>query len=292
MPAEIVTGLVMAIAMYFGLAPRFNTYLYRRLLFFPTRFPSDFAGVPALEGVGGEDVYFKGQMGQTLNGWYFRKPESEYHILFNHGNSGNLTIRHHISRLMVKAGYSVFVYDYQGFGRSDGLPTVHGICSDGEAAYDYLVHERGVDPEKIILYGESLGCSVAAHLSTARTHRGLILQSGFASLKRIACLHFPWLQLYPSALFPTPALDNFSIVKESKAALLIIHGDLDRVIPVRHSIDMYEAAACSKHLVRLPGTAHGDVWSTAENEFLEALTNFPKSFANRNELRGERVNQV
>jgi fermentation-respiration switch protein FrsA (DUF1100 family) len=269
----------MAVAMYFILAPRFNTYLYRSLLFFPSRFPSDFPGVPALEGIAGEDVYFKGSMGQTLNGWYFHRPDSEYHILFSHGNSGNLTIRHHLSKLMLRSGYSVFVYDYQGFGRSSGLPTIHGICSDGEAAYDYLVNERGVNPDKIVFYGESLGCSVAAHLSTVKPCRGLIMQSGFASLVRIACLHFPWLHLYPSALYPKPALDNLSIVREAKVPILFIHGDLDRVIPVQHAVDMYEAAAGVKHFVRLPGTAHGDVWSTAEKEYVEALESFPKNFS-------------
>jgi len=275
--------------MYVVLAPRFNTYLYRSLLFFPSRFPPDFAGVPTLEGVVGEDVFFKGDMEQTLNGWYFSKADSEYHILFSHGNSGNLTIRHHLSRLMVMSGYSVFVYDYQGFGRSSGKPTVHGICSDGRAAYDYLVNERGVDPAKIILYGESLGASVAAHLSTEKTCSGLILQSGFASLVRIGCTHFPFLRLYPPSLYPKPALDNLSIVRDSKMPLLLIHGDLDKVIPVQHAVDMFDASGSgAKHFVRLPGTAHGDVWSTAEKEYVEALRAFPGSFVNAGAAVGER----
>ena len=279
MPAEIVTGLGMVLAMYIILAPRFNVYLYRSLLFFPSKFPPDFAGVPALESVAGEDVYFTGSMGQTLNGWYFHKGDSEYHILFSHGNSGNLTIRHHLTKLMLRSGYSVFVYDYQGFGRSSGKPTIHGICSDGEAAYDYLVNERGVNPSKIVLYGESLGCSVASYLSTVRPCQGLILQSGFSSLTRIACKHFPLLHAYPPSLYPKPALDNLKIVKNAKVPLLIIHGDLDRVIPVQHAVDMFEAAPGKKHFVRLPGTAHGDIWSTAEQEYLEALSAFPQNFA-------------
>src|SRR5206468_3134820 len=107
----------------------------------------------------------------------------------------------HITRLMLLAGYSVLVYDYQGFGRSSGRPSVDGILSDGAAAFDYLVKERGIDPHRIVLYGESLGVSVAAHLSTIRDCGGLVLQSGFASLSRIACKHFPFLRIYPTALF-------------------------------------------------------------------------------------------
>lgn len=274
-PAELLTGALLAIAFYLGLAPRINIPLYRQLLFFPARFPIDFPGLPTLEGISGEDIFFKGEMGQNLNGWYFQKPDSEYVILFNHGNSGNLTIRHHISRLMILAGYSVFVYDYQGFGKSSGRPTIDGIVSDGAAAYDYLVKERGIDPSKIILYGESLGVSVAAHLSTIRECQGLILQSGFASLTKIARTHFPLLHIYPTALFPQPAFDNVNILKNTTVPLLIIHGELDKVIPVQHAADLYQAHAGMKKFVRLPVTAHGDVWSTAEREYLDALVEFP-----------------
>ena len=276
MPAELLIGTLLALALYISLAPRFNVPLYRRLLFFPARFPRDFSGLPVLEGIAGEDVYFSGDRGQNLNGWYFDKPESEYVILFNHGNSGNLTIRHHISRLMVLSGYSVFVYDYQGFGRSSGKPTTDGICSDGEAAYDYLVHTRGIQPERIVIYGESLGVSVAAHLSTVRDCSGLILQSGFASLSRIACQHFPLLRIYPTSLYPQPCFNNIEILKNSSKPLLIIHGDLDRVIPVQHAQDLYQAHPGTKKFLRLPATAHGDVWSTAENEYLAAMLEFPQ----------------
>jgi fermentation-respiration switch protein FrsA (DUF1100 family) len=276
-PAELLTGALLASAFYIGLAPRINIPLYRQLLFFPARFPVDFPGLPTLEGVTGEDVFFKGEMGQKLNGWYFQKPDCEYVILFNHGNSGNLTIRHHISRLMILSGYSVFVYDYQGFGRSSGRPTIDGIVSDGAAAYDYLVNERGVDPRKIILYGESLGVSVAVHLSTIRECQGLILQSGFASLTSIARRHFPLLRIYPTSLFPQPAFDNIAILKNSTKPLLIIHGELDKVIPVQHAADLYQAHGGMKKFVRLPATAHGDVWSTAEREYLEAMMEFPQT---------------
>ncbi len=280
MPIEILTG-ALALVLYFVLAPRFNNGLYRRLLFFPARFPRDWEGIPCLEGIDGEDVFFTGENNQRLNGWYFEKPDSDFVILFNHGNSGNLTIRHHMSRLMIKAGYSVFVYDYQGFGRSTGLPTVDGICSDGLAAYDYLVKQRGIEPERIILYGESLGAAVATYLSTLRQCSGLVLQSGFASLRRVATEHFPLLRIYPAGLFPLPPLDSLSTLEKSDVPLLLIHGKLDRVIPVRHSHDMHRAAGGIKRFLLLPGTAHGDIWTTAEDEYIEELSGFPQHFRER-----------
>jgi hypothetical protein len=257
------------------MAPRINTPFYRCLLFFPTPIPLDFPGPPTIEGIAGEDIYFDGSMSQRLNGWLYLRTESPYTILFSHGNSGNLTIRHHLCRLMLLSGFSVFVYDYQGFGRSTGKPTVEGICSDGAAAFDYLVGKRGVDPARIVLYGESLGVSVASHLSSIRQCRGLVLQSGFSSLRTIASEHFPLLRIYPKALFPSPPLDNIEILKASMLPVLLIHGELDRVIPVKHSIDMYHAASGPKRFLRLPGTAHGDLWTTAEREYVETLSSFP-----------------
>lgn len=267
-------GASLASAVYLGFAPRVNDPLYRNLLFFPTRFPRDHTGVPALEEISGEDIYFKGDMGQRLNAWYWRRPDSKFVVIFNHGNSGNITIRENLSRLMLRSNCSVFVYDYQGFGRSDGRPSVKGICSDGRAAFDHLVNEMGFAPENILLYGESLGASVACHVSTQRTPAGLVLQSGFASLRRISLEHYPFLHIYPPALFPKPALDNISIVRKLEVPLLLIHGELDRVIPVKHSIDMYEAAACRKHFLRLPATAHADIFSTASEDYVRTLTEF------------------
>lgn len=270
----LLTGASLASALYLALSPRVNTLLYRNLLFYPVPFPRDYEGIPTLEGIEGQDVWFESGAGQKIHGFFWRNPRAQFVVQFNHGNSGNITIRHFLARLLTLAGCSVLVYDYQGFGKSSGKPTVDRICSDGVAAYDYLVNTAGFKPEQVILYGESLGAAVATHVSTVRPAAGIILQSGFASLRRIAVESFPFLSVYPSALFPMPTLDSLSILSRPHPPVLFIHGDLDQVIPVHHSVDMYAAAVGKKTFLRLPQTGHGDISSSAPDQYVEAVTKF------------------
>jgi|AGTN01.1.fsa_nt_gi Dipeptidyl aminopeptidases/acylaminoacyl-peptidases len=270
----LLTGASLASALYLAFSPRVNTVLYRNLLFYPVPFPRDYEGVPNLEGIDGEEVWFDSGSGQKIHGFFWKNPRAQFVVLFHHGNSGNITIRHFLARLLTLAGCSVLVYDYQGFGKSSGKPTVDGICGDGTAAYDYLVNSVGFAPEQVILYGESLGAAVATHVSTVRTSAGIILQSGFASLRRIAIESFPILVMYPTALFPMPTLDSMSILSRPHPPVLFIHGDLDQVIPVHHTVDMYAAAVGKKSFLRLPQTGHGDISSSAPDQYVSAIKKF------------------
>jgi uncharacterized protein len=271
---SLLTGASLASALYLALCPRVNTLLYRGLLFYPVPFPVDYEGIPKLDDIEGEDVWFDNSAGKKIHGFFWKNPRAHFVVLFNHGNSGNITIRHFLARLLALTGCSVLVYDYQGFGKSNGKPTVDAICSDGIGAYDYLTKTRGYKPEQIILYGESLGAAVATHVSTVRPAAGIILQSGFSSLRRIAVESFPVLAVYPTALFPLPTLDSMAVLTRPHPPVLLIHGDLDQVIPVRHSIDMYNAAVGKKTLVRLPHTGHGDISSSAPDLYVEAISKF------------------
>ena len=191
--------------IYLLMSPRVNKLVYRPLMFFPVSFPDSVTEVPSLEGIVGKEYFFKGKSGQSIHGWHWHNPKAKYTFLFSHGNSGNLTIRLETSRHLLNAGASVFVYDYQGFGKSTGSPSVEGICEDAETAHDFLVRDLGLKESDILLYGESLGAAVSTYLSTVRECSGIVMQSGFSSLKRIAREHFPLLSLYPDLLFPRPS---------------------------------------------------------------------------------------
>lgn len=260
--------------LYVLLAPRLNHLVYRPLMFFPVSYPENISEVPDNAGVSGKEVYFEGGMGQKLHGWYWENPGAKFTFLFSHGNAGNLTIRIDTCRHLIESGCSVFVYDYQGFGKSSGKPTVEGICSDAVAAYDYLVNEIGCSHKNVLLYGESLGVAVSTHLSTARECSGLILQSGFYSLQRIAKEHFPLLNVYPEALFPKPTLDSGAILKEPHPPVLIIHGAQDTVIPVEHALELYEVAVGRKKILELPFSNHSNIWSDSSNSCKETLGEF------------------
>ncbi len=228
--------------------------------------------VPCLEGIQGKNIDFESKNGQRLNGWYYKQSESRFTILFNHGNAGTIENRTGICSLLLKAGYSVFLYDYQGYGYSEGFPSISGIVEDSVSAFDYLTKNLGQKPEEIIVYGESLGVAVSCHLSDHRKCAALILQSGFSSLKAIAGYRYPILRLYPKWLYPLPGLDSLSVLKRSKLPVLIVHGKLDAVIPYSHSEEMFKAVSHErKQFVFYTDCAHSDICAIKPTEYLEAL---------------------
>ncbi|MCW5822502.1 MAG: alpha/beta hydrolase [Cyanobacteria bacterium TGS_CYA1] len=228
--------------------------------------------VPCLEGIQGKNVDFESKNGSRLNGWYYKKSESRFTILFNHGNAGTIENRAGICSLLLKAGYSVFLYDYQGYGYSEGIATISGIVEDSVAAFDYLTNNLEVKSDEIMIYGESLGVAVSCHLSDQRKCAALILQSGFSSLKAIAGYRYPILRLYPKWLYPLPGLDSLSVLKRSKVPVLIVHGKLDAVIPYSHSEEMFNAVNHDKkQFVSYADVAHSDICTVKPQEYVEAL---------------------
>jgi len=273
--AFIVISLIAVAALYVVLCPRFNYALYRPLLFHPVSLlGSDINEVPDVAGVTGESVTFKNPVGNSLYGWFYQKSGARYTVLLSHGNGGNVTYRQDTAAVLLDSGASVLIYDYRGYGNSEGLPTVDGICDDAVSAYDYLANVRGVTSDRMVLYGESLGCAVTTNLSTRRKCAGIILQSGFASLTQIAAEMFPVLAIYPGRLLADPPLNNLSIVKEQHPPLLIVHGHQDEVVPFSHAVAVFQAASEPKQMLELPSCGHNDISVSAIPEFRRALTDF------------------
>ena len=269
-----LSGISLAVGVYVALAPRMARPFYRQFLFHPDPYPHDIEAAPCLGEFQGEDVYFLSRRGKRLHGWIFENPGAKDWMLVSHGNAGNIVNRTELIRLLLNAGVSVFIYDYQGYGRSEGKPDIPDICFDGEAAYDFLVAEKKVRQESIILYGESLGASVAGYISRVRRSKALILQSGFASLERIARESLPLLRIYPDFLFPQSFLNNIAVLQQPHPPVLIAHGVNDAVIDFAHAHHLYNTAVGKKILLELPETAHSDITISAPDKFQQAITEF------------------
>lgn len=262
-------------ALYLGLSPRLAPKLYASRLFRPYVFPEGMWDTLDIDGVPREDVYFNTVDGSRLNGWFFDTPGATKTILFSHGNTGNLTGRLNLVKLLIDAGAAVFIYDYRGYGKSKGVPTVRGICEDGVVAFDYLVRQRGIKPTEIVLYGESLGTAVTCEIAAERTPAGVILQSGFSSLKKIGQQTIPITKIYPQMLFPKPLLDSAERMAAKKDyPLLLIHGHKDQTVPFEHAEEIFERAAEPKRFVQLPHCAHSDIWCNAPEEFVASVKQF------------------
>jgi uncharacterized protein len=224
-----------------------------------------------------EEIKFANTNGDTLHAWFIRSPGSKRVALVHHGNAGNIINRLLIARDFLQLEFSVFLYDYRGYGESTGKPTVAGLIEDGQAAYDYVSKKLGYKPEDIISYGESIGTGVACRVAQDRPCRAIVLQSGLYSLPEVAHDGFLWLRLYPAWVFPQPRLDSYAIIGNLPEPILFIHGKKDRMIPCHHSQDLFALAKSpGKEIVLLPNAGHNDVQSQDEPQYFEALSKFVK----------------
>ncbi|RCK80393.1 MAG: hypothetical protein OZSIB_3139 [Candidatus Ozemobacter sibiricus] len=286
----VAVVVVLAALLYLG---------QNRVIFFPIRLP----GPPPLPPVHGQiwqDVMFPTADGSLLHGVYVSiasstgpgagvrsndAPVARHVLLYSHGNAGHLGMRFpRIAALVATLPLDVFIYDYRGFGASQGRPTVAGAVEDGEAALRWLHTQRGVEPERVILFGESLGTGIATALAAPRLDRiaGLVLESGFRSLSWRAGRRFPLI----GPLVLSRDLPSTGILSGYHGPLLVIHSRDDEVIPFADGEALLAAApTSSKHHLWLDGVGHNDpVWELPA--YIEAWRGFLTHVATAAGMRG------
>lgn len=251
--------------------------LYNFLLFFPMT--EGFYDTKEVATVPKKDCYFLSPAGKKLHAWYFENPGASRTFLISHGNAGNLTHRTALIALLLGTGASVFIYDYEGYGRSEGAPSVNGACESGEAAFKYLAQNLHVDPQSIVLYGESLGTGITCQIAKKNSPAAVVLQSAFTSLPSVAAEKIFLFHLYPSWTYPVNTLDNLAYVRSKTAPLLIIHGMQDRVISEKNAEALLTAATNPKGIIRLNDTGHNDCCINTNYQMLTALNHLGKGNA-------------
>lgn len=197
--------------------------------------------------------------GSEMDALYIKVPGAEKLILVTHGNAGNLGHRVPLGAILGKCGASVLLFDYRGYGESSGSPSCDNVLADGLSAYDYAVNTLGYKPQNIVLYGESIGCSVATYIMENRKAGKVILQSPFVSLGQTARDKLFFLAVVPGWVQPSPAMDNLSPLIKPHAPLLLIHGDKDTILPIKYSETLMAQAAAPKQFYISPGEGHNDI---------------------------------
>lgn len=237
-------------------------------------YPDDyFIGDPSDWGMPFEDVYFSTGDGLTLNGW-FVPGEKEMTWLMFPGNAGNISYRLDNLRLLHhRLSLNIFIFDYRGYGRSQGRPSEEGTYLDAEAALTYLRSRRDIDPEAIIFFGRSLGSAVAVNLATKHKCLGLILESPPTSLVGMMKRLFPSL---PPEELPIK-YDSLSKIKRISVPLLILHGDCDEVVPFFMGRKLYEAANEPKQFYTIENAGHNDTYMVGGEEYFQAIASFIES---------------
>jgi fermentation-respiration switch protein FrsA (DUF1100 family) len=251
------------------------------LLFHPSRFPD---GNWQPIGLRVEDAHFAAADGTALHGWYIPHPNPRVHVLYAQGNAGNLTYRLDFLAQLHRLRASVFIFDYRGYGKSQGAASEPGILMDARAAREWLANRAKIDPRDIVLFGESLGGGVMVDLAAEDGARGLVLQSAFTSACDVGACAFPWL---PVRWLMRTRLDSLSKIGRYDGPLLQIHGEEDTIVPLDLGQQLH-AAALDRHKVFItaPKTGHNYSWPPA---FVAALDQF---FDRLNQTSGRTPSQI
>lgn len=243
------------------------------LLFQPTKYPK---GDWQPKGLEFADAWITSGNGTQIHGWYCPAENPKAIILYCHGNGGNLAGRASILEFLQKTmGVSVLIFDYRGYGRSDGKATVAGAMADARAARTELAKLASVDEADIVLMGRSLGGAIAIQLAADDSPRGLIVESSFSSLRAVASEHFPKL----AWLVPKNKLNSAQAIAEIQCPLLQCHGDADRVISYESGRRLFAAAKNPKRFVTLAGIGHND---RPTREYYVAMADFLRVCRNGN----------
>jgi fermentation-respiration switch protein FrsA (DUF1100 family) len=244
-------------------------YMELRGIFFPSQ---KIEATPAAVEISFEDVYVKTADGEMLHGWFIPHAEVYFTLLFFHGNAGNIGHRVEKIAMLREIGLNIYIIDYRGYGRSTGRPSERGLYRDAEAAYGYLVSERKILPERIILYGESIGSAVAVDLASRHPVGGVILEGGFSSGRDIAGRIYPFIPPFlVSDIFNS--LLKIPMVQSPK---LFLHSRQDEVVPFSLAKKLFDAAVPPKTLVELQG-GHNTSFIDSSRTYLSAIFSFIQS---------------
>jgi fermentation-respiration switch protein FrsA (DUF1100 family) len=238
-----------------------------RLVYFPTR---ELGARPDAVGLTYQDVRFQAGDGTRLHGWWLPAQPARAVVLLCHGNGGNISDRLAAYHFLHGLGLSVLAFDYRGYGRSSGRPTEEGTYRDARAAWAHLVNERGVPPERILIYGRSLGGAVAVELAAGVRPRAVILDATFTSLPELGARLYPWL---PVRQLSRIRYDSAARIRDVTAPKLFLHSLRDDVVPYALGLRLYRQARPPKTLAR-HRTGHDDEGRFQEDAYIEAWQRF------------------
>ena len=269
----LVVGMLVGVSLAYGVTfIVLWSQLEKRFVFFPA---SELLFTPSNVGLYYEDVRLRTSDGFTLHAWFIpgdltMAPKATW--VWFHGNGGNngyrideLALAHH------RTNANLFIFDYRGYGESDGSPSEKGTYLDSRAAMDYLLSRSDVDQDHIIYLGHSLGAAVAVELASTHPPMAMVLVSPFSSIGDMARIAFP---------FPTVGwlvrnhFDSLTRIRHLSVPVLVLHGDQDKIVPLSQGRKLYEAANEPKRFQVLEGAAHNDTYEVGGEKYWSTIETF------------------
>ena len=268
--------LIIAIGLYAGI----SALIYFRqssLIYYPNIAGRDLSATPQHIGLAFEDVELVTEDKIALHGWFIPSDNARGTLLFFHGNAGNISHRLDSIAIFNRMHLNVFIFDYRGYGQSQGRVTEAGTYRDAEAAWSYLTESRGIDASEIVVFGRSLGSSIAAWLASRRRPAALILESSFSSVPSMAQRLYPFL---PVKWLATFSYNTRQYVSNLACPLLMVHSKNDEIIPYAEGRLVFDAAPADKQFLDIRG-GHNDGFIVSGQNYIDGLSAFVDNWLNK-----------
>jgi fermentation-respiration switch protein FrsA (DUF1100 family) len=260
---------ILVVAACYGLLVVVVYFMQGRMLYLSGVPGRTLTMTPTNVGMDYQDVSIETTDGVTLHGWFITGRSSQV-LLFFHGNAGNISHRLDSIRLFQDLGLSVLIIDYRGYGQSEGRTTERGIYRDADAAWRYLIEDRGIVASDIVIFGRSLGASVASRLAAQQQPLALIVESSFTSVPDIAQHLYPWL---PARWLSRLSHATRDYVRDVRCPVLVVHSRDDEIIPFHHGEAIFASANEPRILLAIRGT-HNDAFLQDERAYIGGLRTF------------------
>ena len=241
-----------------------------KIIFHPSPYPDGFWNPTSL-GVPAQDIYFESEDGVKLHAWFIPAPNAVATLLWFHGNAGNLSHRLDNIQRLKRLNLNIFIFDYRGYGRSEGTPDEKGIYKDSRAAYKQVLAMDGVSVDSLFFFGRSLGGVCAVETAMNHPARGLILESVFTNSADMSRTVFP---LIPLGWAVRSKLDAVGKVPHLKLAKLFLHGTRDEIVPYDLGRKLFEKAGDPKEFYAIEGAGHNDTYILGGVGYFDALNRF------------------
>lgn len=259
---------ILGILVFFYIVFLGYVYLFQhRLVYVPSR---DIVAEPSQIGLAYEEMFIEVTEGNSIHAWFIPAEEKKGVVLFCHGNAGNISHRLQTIEILHNLNMSVMIFDYQGYGKSDGRPGENKTYQDAMASWKYLTEEMSIKPDKIFIMGRSLGGAVAADLAVNTDPAGIILESTFTSAKDIGAELFSFL---PVRLLSRFEYNTMSKLRQISSPLMIVHSPGDEIIPYAHGLKLYENARKPRYFTEIHG-GHNSGFLESRSIYVKALENF------------------
>ena len=266
---NILKFVMIAAAVYVAICATVY-FMQSSLIFYPNIPGRTIIATPENINLSYQDVSFYTEDNIKLHAWFIPNKKAKATLLFFHGNAGNISHRLDSIKIFHDLGLNVLIVDYRGYGKSAGEITEKGFYRDAEAAWNHLVDVRDIGEENIIIFGRSLGASIASWLASNKSPAALIIESAFTSVPAMGQRLYPFLPVRWLSRFQ---FDTLQYIKNVSSPVMVAHSQSDEIIPYSESRKIFAVADEPKQFLEMSG-GHNDGFIISGTTYTNGIESF------------------